>query len=199
MTLNIEGGCAQGIERTLTIQLDANVQLVVAHLHQSVLELVSTNIDIGECDSLDLARGNLNESDAEDVILVVLQVAEHIPSQNDVALLNAHDGISVVNLVSKGSSCRVADVRDYLQDVGSELAAQTVIENSRRNDLTIKSIAFPEESNLVWSNLVCITNFNVIECIFDKFDIYVHLFLGSKTFEVVVDKFAHTINDELNH
>jgi hypothetical protein len=110
VALDEEGGGAQGVERTLTVVLDADVQLVVTYGHQSVLEVVHTITNFGEDYILKSASSHLNESDTEYIVHVVLYVSEHITHDYIVAFFYPYYRILILNTVGKGGSGRVAYV-----------------------------------------------------------------------------------------
>lgn len=97
VALNVERRCAEGVERSLSIVLDADVELVITDRHQCVLELVHSITHFGEDDCLKSTSRNLHESNAEDIIHVILQVAKHVANIYQVALLNANNCVLVVN------------------------------------------------------------------------------------------------------
>ncbi len=100
MALDEEGRSAKGVEGALSIELNADVELVIANCHQGVLKLVHTVTHSGKYNILESTSSNLNDIDFEEIVHVILEVSKLITDMNYVTLLDAHNSILVVNRVS---------------------------------------------------------------------------------------------------
>ena len=67
VTLNEEGRSRQCIEGPLSVELHANVHLVIANLHKGVLNLVLSNINVSQSNGLQCSSADLHQSDLEHV------------------------------------------------------------------------------------------------------------------------------------
>ena len=94
---------------------------------------------------------------------MILKVAVPISRQDSVRLLYPHNGILVIDLISKSSGSRVSDVRDDLKDKGCQFTAELIEEVLCWDDFKVAGVALPEQLELVWADLVGETDLDIVE------------------------------------
>lgn len=89
----------------------------------------------------------MDYGDIEDVVFVVLHVAPHVTSMDELCLLDTYNSMLMIHLTSwsQGSGCGISDIRNHLQDVGVArcVTGQHLVEPFFTDDLKITSVALP--------------------------------------------------------